>query len=71
MTVQLARPLLCLPSMGKSNGSSDGSEAVCVEVIDDVGRVLEEVYVTEITGVRSLPPDTLRQVRGTAPPRDR
>ena len=57
--------------MTQSNGSGDGTDAVRVEVIDDCGRVLEAVYVSEITGVRALSDEALRQVRGAGAVRDR
>jgi hypothetical protein len=50
--------------MVESTGPRDATDALCVEVIDDRGRVVESVYVHEITGVRALDAATLERVRG-------
>jgi hypothetical protein len=50
--------------MAESTGPRDATDALCVEVIDDRGRVLESVYVHEITGVKALDAATLERIRG-------
>jgi hypothetical protein len=55
--------------MGSETAPGDGAEPLRVEVIDDRGRVVEEVYVSEITGVRAISEADLALVRGGASPR--
>ena len=52
--------------MAETQGPRDATDALCVEVIDDRGHVLESVYVREITGVRALDASTLEKIRGGA-----